>query len=246
MPRSTFYQDLLGYSVRCVEHLGSRQFFEPFFEMVHDFFGADQCMVFFLGPSSRIECLLSRDFADDAVAEYLGNAYIKEGYIADPNLASIESLSVGDTKVVHLQDMVGEMADSYRDRFFNKPGLIDKVSILTSDCAGKYYINLYRGKGRSAFREQQLFTDSGQAHLFAALITQHYRLNQSLSDEGPLAFLSDRERQVCQGILRGKKMEAISAETGIATSSGITYKKRAYAKLGITSRAALFDLCNRG
>ncbi|WP_114327433.1 hypothetical protein [Candidatus Colwellia aromaticivorans] len=56
-------------------------------------------------------------------------------------------------------------------------------------------------------------------------ITQHYRLNQSLNNKGPLTFISERERQVCQGILRGEKMEAVSAEVGIATSSAILIKK---------------------
>lgn len=245
MDRLTFYKELLDHTARCVNKLGSREFFDPLFEMIHELFGVDQFMVFFLNSSSRFECLLSRDFIDDAIAEALGKEYINEAYLSDPNLASIEGLSIGDTKVIHLRDMAGKMADSYRERFFDKPGLTDKVSVLTADSVGTYYINFYRGRDRIPFIEQQLFTDPAEARLFAALITQHYRMNQSLSDEGPLAFLSDRERQVCKGILRGKKMETISAETGIATSSAITYKKRAYAKLGITSRTSLFDLCRK-
>ncbi len=243
MSQATPQTELLDYVAQCIEQLGSRAFFEPFFDMVHSVFGVDQFMVFFMGPTERMECLLSRDFADDALAERLGRAYTKGGYVADPNRASIEQLTPGETQAVHLRELAGKMADDYRERFFEQPGLTDKVSILTADEIGKYYINLYRSQGRCSFIDENLFTSSAQVHLIAALITQHYRLNQSLSSEGPLAILSDRERQICQGILRGKKMEAISAETGVATSSAITYKKRAYAKLGITSRAALFDLC---
>jgi DNA-binding CsgD family transcriptional regulator len=40
-----------------------------------------------------------------------------------------------------------------------------------------------------------------------------------------------------------KNPEAIAADIGVAASSAITYHKRAYEKLGITSRGALFALC---
>lgn len=238
-------RDLLDYTASCLEHSGSREFFEPFFDMIYHLFEVDQCIVFFLDASSRIECLLSRNFTDDIVASSLANAYLDDGHNSDPNLSTLNALSIGETKVTHLRDLQDGMVGSYRERFFNEPHLIDKVSILTADQSGKYYINLYRSKGRCSFIEQEMFDDPAEARLLAAIITQHYRLNQPLSDQGPLAFLSERERQVCQGILRGKKMEAVSAEVGIATSSAITYKKRAYAKLGINSRTSLFSLCHK-
>jgi len=37
--------------------------------------------------------------------------------------------------------------------------------------------------------------------------------------------------------------EAIAGEMGVAPSSGVTFRRRAYAKLGISSRGALFQLC---
>ncbi|NLW05604.1 MAG: helix-turn-helix transcriptional regulator, partial [Pseudomonadaceae bacterium] len=59
----------------------------------------------------------------------------------------------------------------------------------------------------------------------------------------PLAFLSERERQVCAAVLQGKKSETIAYELEVAPSSVVTYRKRAYDKLGISSRAQLFALC---
>ena len=58
-----------------------------------------------------------------------------------------------------------------------------------------------------------------------------------------LPELSKREAQVCSGILCGFSLEAISIEYGFALSTAATFRKRAYAKLGITSQrelAALF------
>lgn len=56
-------------------------------------------------------------------------------------------------------------------------------------------------------------------------------------------MLSARERAVCLGILAGRKAELIAGDIDVAASTVVTYRKRAYAKLGINSRAALFAIC---
>lgn len=55
------------------------------------------------------------------------------------------------------------------------------------------------------------------------------------------AALSGRERQVCARIAGGHSAPSIAAELGIATSTVMTLRKRAYAKLGIHDRR---DLCH--
>lgn len=237
--------NLLDYTTRCIQHAGTDAFYLPFFEMIKHYFGADQCSVFFLGERSTIECLLSRDFLDDLLARNLSNAYVEGAYNSDPNYPLLNALPIGETTISHFQDFKIGMVDSYQEHFFKQSDLADKVSILTADKVGKYYINLYRRKGRQSFMEQCLFNDPSEANLLAAIICQHFRLTKQISNDGPLSFLSERERQVCQGILCGKKMEAVGADVGIATSSAITYKKRAFIKLGITSRTSLFNLCHR-
>lgn len=54
--------------------------------------------------------------------------------------------------------------------------------------------------------------------------------------------LSIRERQVCARIAGGHSTSAIAAELGIATSTVMTLRKRAYAKLGIHGRLDLQQL----
>jgi DNA-binding CsgD family transcriptional regulator len=53
--------------------------------------------------------------------------------------------------------------------------------------------------------------------------------------------LSGRERQICARIAGGHSTTSIAAELGIATSTVMTLRKRAYAKLGIHDR---LDLCH--
>ena len=55
--------------------------------------------------------------------------------------------------------------------------------------------------------------------------------------------LTDREQDVCARIVAGYSSEAIALDLGLAASSVATYRKRAYAKLGICSQHDLFALC---
>lgn len=56
------------------------------------------------------------------------------------------------------------------------------------------------------------------------------------------ARLTAREQQVCLRILQGYTSEAISLDLKVAISTIHTYRKRAYAKLGISSQNELFSL----
>ena len=61
----------------------------------------------------------------------------------------------------------------------------------------------------------------------------------------PLARLTGREQEVCLRILSGLSSEAIAASLGIGLHSALTYRKRAYDKLGISSQNELFAIALR-
>jgi DNA-binding CsgD family transcriptional regulator len=164
-------------------------------------------------------------------------------YLQDPNFSILKTIAPGEVQVVRFDSVSSDMGLHYRKAFFESPGFLDKLAIIRGTEAGNYYVNLYRRSSRfdSRFDDHDFTRRVGA--LISVLIYKHFALNERLRLEGPLAFLSEREQQVCRAVLRGKKNEAIAAELDIAASSVITYRKRAYEKLGITSRAQLFALC---
>jgi DNA-binding CsgD family transcriptional regulator len=107
------------------------------------------------------------------------------------------------------------------------------------------------------FAQYQIKPPSNAAELLMRFLRQHYELKQAadrrargLSVERAMSLigalqerLPRREAEVCAGILRGRTMAAIAAEFGIAENSAITYKRRAYARLGVSNTAALFARC---
>jgi DNA-binding CsgD family transcriptional regulator len=58
----------------------------------------------------------------------------------------------------------------------------------------------------------------------------------------PLNRLTARERDVCANILLGFSSEAIACELAISLNSVLTYRRRAYQRLGITSQNELFSI----
>lgn len=57
-----------------------------------------------------------------------------------------------------------------------------------------------------------------------------------------MPHLARRERDVCVGIMQGKSSEAIALALGISVNTVRTYRKRAYARLGVTSHNELMRL----
>ena len=51
--------------------------------------------------------------------------------------------------------------------------------------------------------------------------------------------LSNRECEVCAGLLVGMPLKEISRRIGVEVSTVVTYKNRAYEKIGVSSRREL-------
>lgn len=230
--------------LRILEYLGTTAFYDALLDWLQQELGTEQCMVFFCADGQQVSTLIYKDYARESSGKRLAETYISERhYLQDPNFQSLKTLMPGEMEIVRLHSVSAEMGLRYRQEFFEAPGFSDKISILRGTDQGNYYINLYRrDPGFDPRFDDPAFRQSLCA-LISILISKHFELNDSLRHEGPLAFLSEREQQVCRGVLRGQKNEAIAAELDVAPSSVITYRKRAYEKLGISSRAQLFALC---
>ncbi|MDW7747518.1 helix-turn-helix transcriptional regulator [Halomonas sp.] len=142
-----------------------------------------------------------------------------------------------------------EMSPAYRSHLFAFPDLADKASVAIPARGIVYYLNLYRELDRGPFRRGDLARLELLMPLLASLIRRHYRQRRPTASPGEtevLEVLSERERQLCQHLLRGHTLKTAAKALDIALSSAETYRKRAYAKLGVRSKAGLLALCRTG
>jgi len=221
---------------QCLSCLGEEGFVSPALEFVRAL-GADQVMVFSYEPD-RAACLLSRNYTHEPTATKLAADYLDEWFKKDPLYPLILNLPLGAVQIHSLSDLRAGMDAAYQEWFYGQPDLADKTAVLVAGKHLRLILNLYRhGSSSGAVQNQALLSVLGR------LMLAHFEARTDSGVPPALAALSERERAVCLGILNGKKAEMIAGDLQVAPSTVVTYRKRAYEKLGISSRADLFAIC---
>ncbi|MDN3522932.1 helix-turn-helix transcriptional regulator [Halomonas ramblicola] len=252
------WPELMPALAACVATLGEAGFDEQLLALLRRAVGIEQCMIFAYAGDDAVDCLLAANERAPRVADRLAELYAGGLFRQDPNYQRLRRLvdAGGDIGEAELTPMQAEaMPSAYRSHLFAFPDLVDKVSLAIPGEAGAYYLNLYRGSQAGPFTRADLAGLNALAPLLANLIRRHYRHHggdarsadhQPSSEEAAvLAPLSERERQLCLFLLRGHTLKSAAAELDIALSTAETYRKRAYAKLGVPSKARLVALCRR-
>lgn len=217
--------------------------------------GVGHCMVFsFTGPRSAA-CLL--DVGNIPTGHDLGIAYSGHFHQADPNRDAVFEGKAQSTPIV-LPTFARRMySNGYRKIFFDDSDIVDKFAsaIWIDDTC--FYVNFYQITSQGRFSRDQIARLTAVAPAVTAAVARHFqrdtapdgdpmgRLKNLLATAEPLAELTGREREVCLGILTGLSSEAIAAELGIGLHSVLTYRKRAYDKLAISSQNELFAIALR-
>jgi len=212
--------------------------------------GVGHCMVFALSRAGTVSCLL--DAGNIPIGSDLGAAYAGQFHESDPNR---DALFEGDGRApIMLPSFAPRMYGArYRKIFFKDSDIVDKcaTAIWVDDTC--FYVNFYRITSQGRFGDVERARLQTIAPVIGASIARHFQhtaapdqnLAALFSTRAPLAALTPREQEVCRRILLGFSSEAISQALGISLHSTLTYRKRAYERLGISSQNELFSIVLR-
>ncbi|WP_188128684.1 helix-turn-helix transcriptional regulator [Paracoccus thiocyanatus] len=225
---------MIGHIERCLDACGGSDF-APRFADLAQHTHASQVMVFDLSDD-HAACLFSRNFCREHLGERLAREYLDGWFRKDPLLPELMNLPRGQRRMHRMSD-AASLPPAYRARFFDLPKLAGKLALLAAGSRKRLFVNFYFGQ------DQDKPVDEALAGLLAKIALMHYDGISRLAPPPALDVLSTRERQVCLGMLEGKKAELIAADLDLSPETVSTYRKRAYDKLGISSRGALFALC---
>lgn len=237
LARESQVRDFIDALSECVALLGAGEFVERFLGLAK-LTGAKQVTAFAY-EASGVRCILSQNFVSDDKGEALAAAYVDGAFRDDPLSRRALEIADNDCSVERLDDYRSSLSRKYLQVFFDAVGLRTKVAAIVAQDSLRMVLNLYFDRDFAEAGE------SGEARLFglAARVLAAHLIQSNPLEYSPLfSVLSDRERQVCTGMLAGKKAETIAQEMGVAPSSIVTYRQRAYQKLGITSRGQLFSI----
>jgi DNA-binding CsgD family transcriptional regulator len=214
------------------------------------------CMVFSFAGERSATCLL--DAGNIPIGRDLGVAYSGHFHLSDPNRDAIFE-GQANAKPVLLPTFTRRMySDSYRKIFFEDSDIVDKCATAIWVEGACFYVNFYRITSQGRFAREEVQRLMAVAPAVSAAVARHFqqdvaaeagdplqRLKTLFANAAPFAALTGREKDVCLRILSGFSSEAIAAELGISLHSALTYRKRAYEKLGISAQNELFSIVLR-
>jgi DNA-binding CsgD family transcriptional regulator len=197
-------------------------------------------------------------------AEELARDYVNKYYERDPHFTQARGPESSPDAEPIRPSFSDEYDSEYRDHFFTRHDLIDKISTVGHVDEGRVYCNFYRMGDSGPYSRQDEKLLRSVLPLITSLISSHFtiaRLTGSSADQGqgnvarslvhsvisrrvePFDRLTPREAEICERILVGYTSNGISLDLGIAISSVNTYRRRAYERLGIATQNELFSLC---
>nr|WKF61443.1 hypothetical protein HUO10_005974 [Paraburkholderia busanensis] len=226
-----------------------------------------QCTVFAYEFDAKPRTVSAADHRGGRFLRDVADRYTTHFYALDGNRSIIEQSSgrgesrvssgsgdLANALVLHQQHSAEIENEAYRAACYARPNVSDRLSLLVQPVDHVWLsINLYRDSAYGVFQPDELARVERVAGLFAHAAKSHYALNGQ-HQQGPGAAMLARVRRVCpaltpreldvlRGTLEGATAAEIALRMGIKPGSVITYQKRAYARLGISTQRQLFALC---
>lgn len=218
--------------------------------------GVELCSVFLRDGGEHIELIFVHGELPGLPGFPLraSHAYARTYWRSDRQLTRLTQAFAGVPVVVRRRAC--DIADpAYRAACYDRGGVIERVSVLSPGrpCLA---INGYRTAGSPPFAEREAERLELHAGLLIAALRQHLRAILTTGcaiDEAALAGklvtldcgLSAREAEVVAALILGETQDRIAAAKQLSPNTIITYRRRAYSKLGVRNRRDLMALHQR-
>lgn len=218
--------------------------------------GAEMCSVFLRDGAHPIQLIFAQGSAP-ALAGFTASAsyaYAQGYWRSDRELMRLAQAPDGLPVVVRRR--TADIADpAYRAACYDAAGVIERITILSpgDPC---FMVNGYRTAGSASFAPRDIAQLDLHAGLLLAALRQHLRaqcLPGCPIDEGALAArlaaldygLSRREAEIVAALILGETQDHIARTKQLSPGTVVTYRRRAYGKLGVANRRDLIALHRR-
>jgi DNA-binding CsgD family transcriptional regulator len=243
-----------------VSTLGTEDFEARLFAALHSVAGCDHVSVFVVPDGGSPRVLLASSKDGSSIAWKAGREYAAKFWHHDP--ANSIDLLRDRSGVLVRSTMADVRAADYRRQCYNQTDwmrtgsqIIERVALVLTDAHESYKVSLFRQASSGPFTQGDIDVLAAWSEPLLALLKKHDRLSMTSRGDfetyvemlGVVApGLSPREREVCAGIAFGMSSEAIRLKLGVSLSTVQTHRKRAYARLRISSQNELLKLLFRG
>lgn len=175
-------------------------------------------------------------------------------YRRDDTFAHIrERAQPGGVMMMHWH--AEEIRPPHRDLIYRRHGVRERLSVVRIEDNGALLaVNYYRHQHQPLFADREVARLQGLALGLVACVRRHADIVRKVSAAKamPPSFaallakrcptLTARELDVCDRLLRGWTHDGIAADLRLSVTTVITYRNRAFGRLGIHFRNELFAL----
>lgn len=186
--------------------------------------------------------------------------YITRYFTFDPVYKTIGHTA--HSEWINLRVHPGNISNyQYLNDCYLRPAIVEKLTLARWADGGWVVLSLYRDSGWGCFSDEEQERIAALSHLLLPLLRKHYQLTVESPRLGTKrqariqemtarmasleANLTERECAVCARTATGLTAKTIAQELGIKVSSVLTYRRRAYERLSISSGYELAALMMR-
>jgi len=246
---------------RLIETVGTADFELQLFRAAQQAIQCEHLSAFAISPPTAPRLLLAANHGAAPMARSAGYTYVGHYWKADPinrliadrcglDTGLLVNLSVDDMRRLHYRRQCYSRAD-WESTGVN---LIHKISLIKSHDEEIIKINFYRHRAAGPFANADLEKIGEISSLLFSLLARHVAVDGSNTDTHCLRRtfeqrlmrigrgITRREAQVGAAIAVGMSSNAIASLLEISLNTVLTYRKRAYARLAITSQNELVRL----
>lgn len=239
-----------------VAAIGTPAFPNTLLEALRTLAGVELCSVFLRDRGEHIELIFAHGELPDVPGFPLraSHVYARSYWRSDRQLARLAQAPPSVPVVIRRRAC--DIADpAYRAACYDHAGIAERISIL-SPGRPCFAVNGYRTSGNPPFSTNDVDRLELHAGLLIAALRQHLRADQAVGtgcDEAALAGrlatldygLSAREAEIVAALMLGETQDGIAAAKRLSATTVITYRRRAYGKLGVANRRDLLALHRR-
>lgn len=182
-------------------------------------------------------------------------AYRDEGIYRDDRSFDAARNVLHEGRLVMSHMKAADMPPAHRAAIYDRYRLQERLSIIAPHKdRGIVALNLYRHADQAPFSLSEADTIAQLAPVLTAVVLKHHAL-MALAGLSPTwgravpmlreryPRLTERELDVCAGLLQGWTFEGIAVHLGVAPATVKTYRDRAFRTLGISHRHQLYAVC---
>lgn len=239
-----------------VAAIGSAEFPRRLLATLHVLGGVELCSVFERSNPEQVDLIFATgelpgfpEFPSQA-----SHAYSRRFWRSDRQLQRLARLSANEPVLARRRAV--DIADpAYRTACYDRARVDERISIISSE-PSCLIINGYRSVRSAPFAPRDVERLELHAGLLVAGLRQHLRAGLAVVgqiDEATLAGtlttlncgLSAREAEITAALILGETQVGIAKAKHLSPATVVTYRRRAYSKLGVSNRRDLVALHRR-